>query len=136
MSSCWITKCPRNIWGIMYSSGRYDQCLPVSTSPTWSNFLSLMSWERSKHFPHLLKLGREWIFTDPIGAPFIFSIGLVDSQGESVLPWLVILKYFLSFCFGRLVLLTPMIPRPSGDSLTWGVTCEILQPILYDLLWV
>ena len=76
-----------------------------------------MSWERSKHFPHLLKLGREWIFTDPIEAPFIFSIGLVDSQGESVLPWLVILKYFYLFhLIGGLVCLAPLLPRPSAGS--------------------
>ena len=59
-------KCPLNLWGILSSSLRAVQFVPVSASPRWSNPLSCMRWVMSKFFSPFLWVGREFMLRNPI----------------------------------------------------------------------
>ena len=71
-----------------------------------------------------------------LGGTCLLSVRLVDSWSESFLPWLVILNYSWSICFGGLMCVDPLLLRPSGGSFPWFVNNESFLLIRYSLLWV
>ena len=129
-------KFPRNLWGIMSSSGRYGQFLPVSASPVWSDLFSLWGGRGQSYFPFFFICVGSGCSGTLLVYPCLISFGLEGSRSGNTIPWLVLLEYFSLKTFGVLVCLDTLIPHPSGIIFSWFVNHGYVCPRRCDLLWV
>ena len=97
-----VSWCHLVIYGRIYDCSRDGRC--QSVSPLSLNFVS------------------SGCSAIPLGGPCLLSVGFLDSQRRTVIPWLVILHFFRFEFLGGLMCLDLLFSCPYEGSFPWGVT--------------